>query len=72
MEVTDWNASTKTATVCRGWLDTVPSFSDHPAGADVAVLGALYDGDARFVRQFSTDNRLTSSSSVEIKALTRT
>lgn len=72
MAVTGWNATTKKATVCRGWLDTVPTFLPISPSADtVCIMGALYDGGNRFSRFYATDKRLVSSS-VDIKALTRT
>lgn len=71
MEVHAWDPVTNVASVCRGWLDTVPRFATTPSGTDVAVLGALYDGGNRFTRFYSTDNRL-SGGTVEIQALTRT
>ena len=70
--VTGWDAATKTATVCRGWLDTVPTYLNIPAGEPVTIIGVLYDFPARFGRLYATDGRLISDESVEIKSLTRT
>lgn len=66
-----WNGNS--ATVCRGWADTVPTHTRIAAGTPVAVLGYVYDNNTRFTRLYSVDQRaLGSATTHDVQALVRT